>query len=111
MIKSVDSERIRRCVNAYAKDLLASHPEVEEVIVFGSFAKGTYAPGSDVDIFLLLSRSNEKRVRDRIPRYLPGAFPVGLDLFPVTREEIEAVGRSPWLREIQKSSWRFKRSG
>jgi predicted nucleotidyltransferase len=57
-------------MDAYAARLLSSHPEVEEIVVFGSFAKGTYSPGSDIDVFILLSHSN-KRIRERIPDFLP----------------------------------------
>jgi predicted nucleotidyltransferase len=40
-VKSVDTAEVRRRADAYAHDLLAMYPEVEEVIVFGSFAEGT----------------------------------------------------------------------
>ena len=32
--------------------VLYHHPKVEEVILFGSRAKGTYKPGSDIDLAL-----------------------------------------------------------
>ena len=89
VVKSIDEGAVRRAMDAYAARLFAAHPEVEEIIVFGSFADGTWAPGSDLDVFVVLSGS-AKGVRDRIPDLLPGAFPVGVDLFPFTREEIAA---------------------
>ena len=107
-IKSVDEEKIRRCVDEYARKLFAKHPEVEEVVVFGSFANGNYAPGSDVDVFILLTRSS-KSVRERIPDYLPGPFPVGVDLFPYTKDEIKSLGSSPILVAVRKSKWRYRR--
>jgi uncharacterized protein len=39
--------------------VFASHPEVEEVILFGSRAKGTYREGSDIDITLKGCSLNE----------------------------------------------------
>lgn len=80
-----------------AQRLLSLHPEICEIVVFGSFAEGTFAPGSDLDVLILLDRS-DRPVRDRIPLYLPGAFPVGLDLFPFTRDEIAARADSPVLK-------------
>ena len=53
VVKSIDEGEVRRQMDAYAARLLASRPEVEEIVVFGSFAKGTYAPGSDIDVFLV----------------------------------------------------------
>lgn len=34
------------------RQVLASHPEVERAVLFGSRATGTYRPGSDVDLAL-----------------------------------------------------------
>jgi predicted nucleotidyltransferase len=81
-IKSVDEARIRLCMQQYAERLLSANPEVEEIVVFGSFANGNYAPGSDMDVLIVL-RNSEKPVWDRITDFLPNAFPVGLDLFPL----------------------------
>ena len=108
VVKSVDEGGVRRAMDAYAARLLAAHPEVEEIIVFGSFANGTWAPGSDLDIFVVLSHS-ETPVRERIPDLLPGTFPVGVDLFPYTREEIAARATSPLIEAVARSRWRYER--
>lgn len=108
VVKSVDEGAVRRAVAAYAERLLETRPDVEEVIVFGSFLKGTYAPGSDVDLLIVLGHA-DRPVRDRIPGLLPGAFPVGLDLFPYTREELAARAGSPFLAEAMASPWRYRR--
>ena len=108
VVKSLDEGAIHRAMDAYAARLLAAHPEVEEVVVFGSFVDGTWAPGSDLDVFVVLAAS-AKLVRDRIPDLLPGAFPVGVDLFPYTREEIAARLPSPVLDAVARSPWRYGR--
>jgi predicted nucleotidyltransferase len=108
LVKSVDPAKIRRSVDEYARRLFAEHPEVEEIVVFGSFAKGTYAAGSDVDILIVLSDS-DRPFRDRIPELLPGAFPVGLDLFPYTRAEIASRLSPGFLAAIEASDWRYRR--
>jgi predicted nucleotidyltransferase len=97
-------------MDAYAARLLAAHPEIDEIVVFGSFAEGNWAPGSDLDVFIVLSRS-ALPVRDRIPALLPGAFPVGVDLFPFTREEIAARTPSALLDAVTRSRWRYGRDG
>ena len=110
VVKSIDEGAVRREMDAYAARLFAAHPEVEQIIVFGSFADGTWAPGSDLDVFVVLSGS-AKGVRDRIPDLLPGAFPVGVDLFPFTREEIAARTPSVLLDAVARSRWRYARPG
>ena len=42
VVKSVDEVAVRRAMDAYAARLLAAHPEVEEIVVFGSFAEGNW---------------------------------------------------------------------
>ena len=41
-------------------------------------------------------------MRDRIPKYLPNGFPVGLDIFPYTEEELKKMSkeRPEWYRTI-----------
>jgi hypothetical protein len=106
-IKSVDEARVRCCVQEYAERLLATNPDVDEIVVFGSFAEGNYAPGSDIDILIVLRKSG-KPVWDRIPDFLPGAFPVGLDLFPYTQEELARMETSPMATAFHRSRWRFR---
>ncbi len=109
-MKSLDERTVRRAMDAWAARLLRERPEVEEVVVFGSFAAGRWAPGSDLDVFLVLGRA-DRPIRDRVPDYLPGPFPVGVDLFPFTRAEIEERRGSHLLATVARSSWRYRRSG
>ena len=82
-----DKDAVWRAVEAHARALAIRCPEIEEIRVFGSLVKGTAVPGSDVDLLLVLSAS-DRPFLDRIPAYLPGAFPCGVDVFPYTRTEI-----------------------
>jgi predicted nucleotidyltransferase len=108
VIKSVDAAAVRRAADEWAARLLVTRPDVEKIVVFGSFAKDTYAPGSDLDVFILLSGSN-KPFRERIPDFLPDTFPVGMDLFPYTQEEVSARALAPFLTEVRASNWRYGR--
>ncbi|MGH7322134.1 MAG: nucleotidyltransferase domain-containing protein [Candidatus Rokuibacteriota bacterium] len=87
-----DREGIRRAVAEYVHALAARHAELEEAMLFGSLASGTPVPGSDVDLLLILA-SSDRPFRARIPLFLPGAFPVGVDVFPYTRAEVERMRR------------------
>jgi predicted nucleotidyltransferase len=84
----------------FVSELRRHHPEIERVIVFGSLVRGDAVPGSDVDLLLVLRESNLSFL-DRIPHYLPSRFPVGVDVFPYTREEFERMigDGNPFVRE------------
>lgn len=81
---------MERALGEYVRALVARRPEVEEVVLFGSLVSGTPVPGSDVDLLLVLTRS-DRAFLDRIPEFLPAGFPVAVDVFPYTREEIEQM--------------------
>ena len=109
-IKSVDAGHVRRCMDNYAAELLAKNSAVEEIIVFGSFAQDTYAPGSDLDVFIILTTAQEQWPRDRMADFFAGKFPVPMDLFPFTRKEMAELDSSPLLAAVRRSNWRYRRS-
>jgi 5-formyltetrahydrofolate cyclo-ligase len=86
---SVDRDRVREALAALVRERFAPDANVVAVHLFGSFSRGDAAPGSDVDLLVVLDR-DERPPHERIPDYLPGAFPVGVDVIPWTRTELEA---------------------
>ena len=108
-IISIKATKVRRHVDDYARELLARRPEAEEIIVFRSFENDTYAPGTDIDLFLVLCEANDSP-RDRIPRFLPDkSLGVAVDVFPFTRAEIAQLSESPLLAAVNESRWRYRR--
>ncbi len=83
---SLDVPAIQQALEKYVADL-SCRPEVVTVVLFGSMATNRYAPGSDVDLLVVISGS-DKSFRNRIQDYLPKKFPVGLDVFPYTEDEV-----------------------
>jgi predicted nucleotidyltransferase len=99
-------------VDEHVRTLAARHPELEEVILFGSLVRGTPVPGSDVDLLLILTNS-DRAFLDRIPTFLPGRFPAGVDVFPYTRAEIDrmrAEGNRLILEALRDGITVFRRS-
>lgn len=89
-IEYFPSRRIWDELRALVRLLRQQHPEIERAIVFGSLARGDAAPGSDVDLLLVL-RESPLTFLERIPHYTPSHFPVGVDVFPYTRQEVEQM--------------------
>jgi predicted nucleotidyltransferase len=107
VVKSIEKAVVREAMDAYAARLLL-RPEVEEIVVFGSFERDTYAPGSDLDVLVVLCESSLP-IRDRPGEYRPVRFPVPLDLFALTRSELETRQDSPMTQALEKSRWRYRR--
>ncbi len=99
-------------VPAALLDSVVSFFHPRRVILFGSLVRGTAVPGSDVDLLLVLTASDRSFV-DRIPAFLPSHFPVGVDIFPYTRAELErmkAEGNSFVLAALRDGIAVFRRS-
>lgn len=83
------NEALRLLAEA-ARTLLAEHPEVLGVYLFGSLASGRAVPGSDADVLILLQASN-LRWMDRASVFGEYFKGIGLpvDLLCYTVEEAE----------------------
>jgi predicted nucleotidyltransferase len=89
-ISYFDKEAVLQALGLFLGELREKHPEVEQVLLFGSFPRGECVPGSDIDLLLIL-RESAIPLLDRIPRYMPHSFPVGVDVFPYTRDELDKM--------------------
>jgi predicted nucleotidyltransferase len=83
-----EKEKVWKALRALAADLERSHPEIVRALVFGSLVRNEAVPGSDVDLLLILEASDVPFL-DRAGTYRPTGFPVGLDIFAYTRDEME----------------------
>lgn len=75
--------------------------KVQEVILFGSMARGDYGLYSDADIILILEKSEKKRYFDRIPEFIDFFLtsPIHVDIFPYTIAEIERMkDNNPFIK-------------
>lgn len=68
--------------------VLASRPDVLEVRLFGSLARGNAVPGSDADLFVLL-RNGASPFLDRLPPLLHdfSGLGIGCDIIAYTESE------------------------
>jgi predicted nucleotidyltransferase len=103
-VRYAEPEPIRRAVRDHARDIRKGHPEVRSIRWFGSWVRGDATVGSDVDLCVIVERSDKQR-RDRIPDFLPLVFPVGIDIFVYTQAEFDA------LRTAHPSMWKAIDSG
>ncbi len=98
-----DKKKVLRQLKDYAKSVKRTHPEVERVGYFGSYATDTFGPASDVDLLIIL-RKSDKRFLDRIPEFIPDNLSICCDVFPYTNDEIKKMKRegNRWISHILK---------
>jgi len=89
---------------AAARRLVAERADVQRVGIFGSIATGRAVPGSDLDVLLVLSHSDQRPI-DRPAGFLAYFDEVGLptELFCFTEEE--ACGSAFFTRNAADALW------
>lgn len=106
-IISADKGVVLSALELYVEKLKA-RPEVLEVYLCGSWARGNYSPYSDVDLLIVIKDdavgNDAEKPYDRVPRYLPDSFPLGLDLFVYTSTEL---GKSRFAIGLLKDAVRL----
>ena len=85
---------VQRAASAFARELKKNYPEVQAVGYFGSYARGDWGVGSDLDLLVIAQTSAEFSERS----YSTNTLPVACDVIVYTPSE--------W-RNIQKQASRW----
>ncbi len=80
-------DQVRTNLERTTERLAEKHPEIEEIWLFGSLARGDAVPGSDADLLVVLSNSRLSFL-DRSAYYQPDFCGVGVDVLAYTRAEL-----------------------
>ena len=106
----LDRAQVLARLTAAIERMVSEYPEVDQVVLFGSLARGDALPGSDADLLVLLQQCDVP-FQARLPRYLPRNAGIGVDVFAYTRSEFtEMAARSPrWAQAIRAGSVLFQR--
>lgn len=101
---AVPLETVLIAARAWATGLSDRHPEIVRIGYFGSYARGDYVPGSDFDVLIEVSHSQVPQRSDRTDAFLPQRFPVGVELFVYTSDEVSQLraAGSSFLAEAQR---------
>jgi predicted nucleotidyltransferase len=88
----LDGPATIRALKTLAREIRQTNPDVLEISLFGSLARGDHSPGSDADLFILVQEDG-KTPFDRIPRFLRLFLdgPIGADVLAYTPAEVEEM--------------------
>jgi predicted nucleotidyltransferase len=98
----LNQKQLRTHLKEAVQRLAQRHPEIDEVWLFGSLARGDAVPGSDADLLIVLEESTLPFLA-RSVHYQPDFCGVGVDTLVYTRAELAAMQAedNPFLRQIQ----------
>jgi predicted nucleotidyltransferase len=94
-----------------AARLAAACPAVTRVLLFGSYARDDYTLKSDLDLLIVLSRSDTVRAA-RVTEFLAHLPVYPIDVFPYTEEELQsaALAGDPFVtRALREGMEVFRR--
>lgn len=108
IFRSLDYEAVMARLRDHAQRELARRPEVRQVVLIGSLARGDWSARSDADLVVVVDRAPE-RSGLRGPGYAPsGEFPVSVDAFVYTSQEADRW--SPRFRaEVENGQILYRR--
>jgi len=81
-----DRQRVERAVRSWSLDVAAHDPRVRRVGYFGSYARGDWGVGSDVDLVILVEAASDPFER-RALAYEATRLPVPADVLVYTMAE------------------------
>jgi len=87
-----DARTVDAAVRRWAERAAAAHPEALRVGYFGSYARGDWGPGSDLDLIVIVDRS-DVRFERRAVRWDATELPVPAELLVYTRQEWQSESR------------------
>ncbi len=106
-IVSLDRARLLAELGRIADRIRREQPEVLEVRLFGSLARGSHTGTSDVDVLLVVSSTGEPNPVHRPLVFLPYFdLPVPFDLLVLTSDELRrrlSLG-DPFVQRIRQDS-------
>lgn len=81
---------VREALEDWARKMAVSHPEVVRIGCFGSYVRGDWGVGSDLDVVVVLQGG--ERVFGRVIDWLEATgLPVPVDLLVYSEEEYERL--------------------
>jgi predicted nucleotidyltransferase len=111
MIAANLSPAEREWLERYRRELVDHHPAaVEQMLIYGSKARGDAEPDSDLDILLIVRNKAAARKRDlrRIGYLLAATSDVVPSIIAYTSDEWEDLkqGKSPFRRAVERDEVR-----
>lgn len=86
VFKWPDQETVTQAACLWARDLLGKHPEVQKIGYFGSYSRGDWGVGSDLDLVIIVDDSPLLFI-ERNKNFDTSHLPVPVDLLVYTLPE------------------------
>ncbi len=111
VLKWPDLKAVKEAIGEWAKEEVPKHPGLIRLGYFGSYARGEWGVGSDLDLIAIVSESPDALERRNLSWSLT-SLPVPADLLVYTRTEWESLenGGGRFARTLSRETvWIYVR--
>lgn len=110
VFKWPDRQSVDQAVRRWAEEVVRRRQDIARVGYFGSYARGDWGVGSDLDLLLVVERSEQSFER-RSLEWDTTSLPVPTDLLVYTKEEWEVLAREGrFYRTLMREAvWVYRR--
>ncbi|MBT3273230.1 MAG: nucleotidyltransferase domain-containing protein [Spirochaetales bacterium] len=86
VLKWPNEREIKRALNEWAAEVRCTHHGIVRIGYFGSYARGDWGVGSDVDLVIIVEKSDQEKM-NRPASFPKDHLPVQADLLVYTSDE------------------------
>jgi predicted nucleotidyltransferase len=90
VLKWPDAPKVRQALTNWVEKIIRERPDIIRIGYFGSYARGDWGVGSDLDLIIILEDS-EKPFEERAGEFDNAELPVPVDTLVYTRKEWQAL--------------------
>jgi len=108
VIRWPDAQEVERALRRWAKDAARRQADVIQIGYFGSYARGDWGVGSDLDLIIILS-DTDRPFTQRSSEWDMVDIPVPTDVLVYTAEEWRSMSRQRYGITKQKVNWIYRR--
>ncbi len=110
VFKWPDSETVARAAREWAQRLGAQRPEVVRIGYFGSYARGDWGVGSDLDLIVIVERATAP-FEERAAGWDTAELPVPAEVLVYTQPEWKRLAGERFRRTVERETvWVYERA-
>ena len=99
VLRWVPKDQVIKALMEWAEEVYSSRSEVVKIGYFGSYARGDWGVGSDLDVIVLL-RESPLPFWERCLEFDTTVLPLPVDLFVYTLEEVKKLKGTKFCRDV-----------
>jgi uncharacterized protein len=110
VLKWPDLQTVRQALQEWAEEVVATCPNVVRIGYIGSYARGDWGVGSDLDLVIVV-RESARSFETRAVDFAAEALPVPVDMLVYTEEEWQtlSVPGAPGTHLSREVKWVWRR--